>query len=87
MNLRDLLGMLRRQQDAERFPRQGDVLLSLTPAVTAESSANRRPVALLTRCAIVVFPVPGGPNRISDTTLESPSTSRRSGDRVASRCS
>ncbi len=53
---------------------------SLTPAVTAESSANRRPVARLTRWAMVVFPVPGGPTEISETARSSPSTRRRSGD-------
>ena len=39
---------------------------SLTPAVTAESSTNRRPVARLTRWASVVLPVPGGPQRITE---------------------
>ena len=40
---------------------------SLTPAVTAESSTNRRPAAVATRWARVVLPVPGGPQMIADS--------------------
>ena len=40
-------------------------LTSLTPAVTADSSTNLRPAACATRCASVVLPVPGGPQRIA----------------------
>ncbi len=39
---------------------------SLTPAVTADSSVKRRLVTLLTTCASVVLPVPGGPQSSSD---------------------
>src|SRR5215203_6680026 len=58
---------------------------SLTPALSADSGTNRRRVARETTCAIVVFPVPGGPHRISDIGA-SPSTSRRSGVPGPSRC-
>src|SRR6478672_5349721 len=40
---------------------------SLTPAVTADSSTNLRPALVATRCARVVLPVPGGPQRIADS--------------------
>lgn len=39
---------------------------SLTPAVIAESSTKRLLVALLTTYASVVFPMPGGPQRITE---------------------
>ena len=39
---------------------------SLTPALTAESSTNRRLVTWLTTYASVVLPVPGGPHSSSD---------------------
>ncbi len=39
---------------------------SFTPAVTADSSVNRRLVTWLTTWARVVFPVPGGPHSSSD---------------------
>ena len=55
---------------------------SFTPAVTAESSTKSRSAAPATRCASVVFPVPGGPHRIADSgpaTPPAPSVSRRRG--------
>src|SRR5271166_1064655 len=52
---------------------------SLTPADTADSASNRRPVACEINDASVVLPVPGGPYRMTDAAPE-PSTSRRSGD-------
>ena len=39
---------------------------SLTPAATADTSTNRRRVCWLTIAAMVVLPVPGGPQRSSD---------------------
>ena len=57
---------------------------SLTPAVTALSSTKRRPAAPLTREAIVVLPVPGGPHRITEAAPD-PSMSRRRGDPGATR--
>ncbi|MDQ1358833.1 MAG: hypothetical protein QOG44_3206 [Acidimicrobiaceae bacterium] len=39
---------------------------SFTPAVTAESPTNARRVAPAINRARVVFPVPGGPQRITD---------------------
>ena len=39
---------------------------SLTPAETAETSTKRRSVCWLTIEAIVVLPVPGGPQSSSD---------------------
>jgi hypothetical protein len=51
---------------------------SFTPAVTADSSTNRRPVAVATSIASVVLPVPGGPHSSSDSE-PCPSISRRSG--------
>ena len=58
---------------------------SFTPAVTADSSTNFRFVWCETTAAIVVFPVPGGPQSSSDIGW-SPSTSRRNGEPGASRC-
>lgn len=58
---------------------------SLTPAVSAESASKRLPVACEMSDASVVFPVPGGPYRITDAAPE-PSTSLRSGDPACSRC-
>src|SRR4051812_9269521 len=58
---------------------------SFTPALSADSGTNRRLVACETTCAMVVLPVPGGPQRISDIGA-SPSTSRRSGVPGPSRC-
>ena len=55
---------------------------SLTPAETAETSTNRRPVLRLRIEAIVVLPVPGGPHSSSDMAW-SPSTSCRSGEPAA----
>ncbi len=55
---------------------------SFTPAVTADNSTKRRPDAPATRCANVVFPVPGGPQRIADSGPAGPpdpSTRRRNG--------
>jgi len=55
---------------------------SLTPAVTADSSTNRRPAVFATRWARVVFPVPGGPQMIADRGPAGPacpSINRRSG--------
>ncbi|MCU0263180.1 MAG: hypothetical protein MUF09_05830 [Candidatus Nanopelagicales bacterium] len=57
---------------------------SLTPAVTALSSTNRRPAAPLTSEAIVVLPVPGGPHRMIELAPD-PSMSRRSGEPGATR--
>ncbi len=42
---------------------------SFTPADTAETSTNARSVCLLTIAAIVVFPVPGGPQSSTDIDL------------------
>jgi hypothetical protein len=39
---------------------------SLTPAVTADSSTNRRPELDAIRYARVVFPVPGGPHKMME---------------------
>ena len=58
---------------------------SFTPADSAESASNRRPVAPEMRDASVVFPVPGGPYKMTDAAPE-PSTSRRSGEPGLSRC-
>ena len=59
------------------------VRTSLTPALMADSSTNLRPLPA-TRCAMVVFPVPGGPHRMADTgptpPPATPSTRRRSGE-------
>ena len=52
---------------------------SLTPAETAETSTKRRSVCWLTIAAMVVLPVPGGPQSSSDIDW-SPSIRRRSGD-------
>ena len=41
-------------------------LTSLTPALTADSSTNRRPDADAISVAMVVLPVPGGPQRMTD---------------------
>ena len=54
----------------------------MTPAVTADSSTNRRSAAVATRWASVVLPVPGGPQMIADSgpaAPPDPSISRRSG--------
>ena len=51
----------------------------MTPALSADSASNRRPVACETSEASVVLPVPGGPYRITEAAPE-PSTSRRSGE-------
>ena len=59
---------------------------SLTPAATAETSTNRRSVCAETIPAMVVLPVPGGPHS-SSAVGWSASTSRRSGEPSASRCS
>ncbi len=65
---------------------------SFTPAVTAESSTNRRPETVATRYASVVLPTPGGPHRITEpgaarrADSSSGSTSRRSGEPGTSRC-
>ncbi len=59
---------------------------SLTPAETAETSTNLRSVWWLRIAAIVVFPVPGGPQSSSDIDW-SPSTSWRNGDPGACSCS
>ena len=58
---------------------------SLTPAATAETSTKSRLVRPETIEAIVVLPVPGGPQSSNDIGW-SPSTRRRSGDPGASRC-
>src|SRR5450631_204212 len=60
---------------------------SLTPALTADSSTNRRDVAWLTTCASVVLPVPGGPHRNTELPPASGlSTIRRSGVPGPRRC-
>ena len=48
---------------------------SLTPAFTAESSTNFRPELCAIALAIVVFPVPGGPQRMTDVAPCSPGLS------------
>lgn len=58
---------------------------SLTPADSADIATNRRPVAIETRLASVVLPVPGGPYSSTDAGA-APSTSRRSGAPSRSRC-
>src|SRR5215207_6815702 len=59
---------------------------SLTPADSADSASNRRPVACEMSDASVVLPVPGGPYRMTDAAPE-PSTMRRSGEPGLSRWS
>ena len=59
---------------------------SLTPAESADMATNRRSVAPATRCAMVVLPLPGGPQRITDIGAP-PETSCRSGAPGASRWS
>ena len=59
---------------------------SFTPAVTAESCSNTLLVVAAISLASVVFPVPGGPHRITDD-IRSASISRRSGPAGPSRCS
>ena len=59
---------------------------SFTPAVTADSGSNAFSVAPATRRAIVVLPVPGGPQRITDDS-RSASMSTRSGLPDPRRCS
>src|SRR5579859_2081636 len=58
---------------------------SLTPALTAESSTNRRLVTWLTTYASVVLPVPGGPHSNSDIGA-SLSISLRNGVPAPVRC-
>ncbi len=48
---------------------------SRTPAVTAESSTNLRPDDRAMAWASVVLPVPGGPQRMTDTEPDSPERS------------
>ena len=57
----------------------------MTPAVTADSSRNRRRVLRAITIASVVLPVPGGPQRTA-LSGASPSTSRRIGAPGPSRC-
>ncbi len=57
---------------------------SLTPALSADIATNRRSVAPATRWAMVVLPLPGGPQRITDIGV-APATSCRSGAPGASR--
>ena len=59
---------------------------SATPALTAESATKWPPVAAATISASVVFPVPGGPQRIIEGT-ESLSIARRSARPGPTRCS
>ncbi len=59
---------------------------SLTPAVTADSSTNRRCPDAETTAAMVVLPTPGGPQRKTDIAVR-PSASRRSGEPGPSRWS
>ena len=62
---------------------------SLTPAVMAESSTNRRFDDRAMACARVVFPVPGGPHRITEVdpaVAASGSARATSGDPLRSRC-
>ena len=58
---------------------------SFTPAVTADSSVNRRRVTWLTTWASVVLPVPGGPHSSSDMAA-SWSASLRNGVPSPVRC-
>lgn len=64
---------------------------SFTPAVTADNSTKRRPVARETTWARVVLPVPGGPHRITEAGPARPdspgvvSASRRRGEPGSSR--
>ena len=61
---------------------------SFTPAVMAESSTNRRPEERAMAWARVVFPVPGGPQRMIDTApgeLASGSARATMGDPARSR--
>lgn len=61
----------------------------LDPGGDRGGSTKRLLVALLTTYARVVFPVPGGPHRITDDAPAGPplpSTSRRSGEPGFSRC-
>ena len=50
---------------------------SFTPAVTADSGSNAFSVAPATRRAIVVLPVPGGPQRITDESRSASMSTRR----------
>ena len=50
---------------------------SRTPAVTAESSTNRRPDDRAIAWASVVLPVPGGPHRITDVAAAARRPDRR----------
>ncbi|PSK62210.1 hypothetical protein B0E53_05889 [Micromonospora sp. MH33] len=59
---------------------------SFTPAVSADMATKRRSVARATRWAMVVLPLPGGPQRITDIGAAA-STSWRSGAPGASRWS
>jgi hypothetical protein len=59
---------------------------SLTPAFSADRATKRRSVAPATRWAMVVLPLPGGPQRITDIGV-APPTSWRSGAPGASRWS
>ena len=62
---------------------------SFTPAEIADSCTKRRPPEFARACAIVVLPVPGGPQRITEVPAESaPSAAARrcSGEPGRSRC-
>ena len=60
--------------------------ISFTPPSTAEKGTKTAPVRSATMCASVVFPVPGGPQRMSDGTW-SASMARRSALAGPSTCS
>ena len=67
------------------FARAMTARTSSTRADTADSSSNAPPVRAATIRAMVVFPVPGGPNRIIDGDRSS-SIARRSADPGPSTC-
>ena len=60
---------------------------SRTPAVTAESSTNLRPDERAIAWASVVLPVPGGPQRITETEPRSPRPVARERDERRTRAS
>ena len=47
---------------------------SLTPAVNADMATKRRSVARATRWAMVVLPLPGGPQRMTDSAAPPPTS-------------
>src|SRR3954471_17474426 len=57
-----------------------------TPSVTALKGTNSRSVELATRCASVVLPLPGGPQKIIEPGVPR-SIASRNGFPIPSRCS